>query len=109
MAETAPLGVERDDIVVVEWQDGKYAGKREPAVQARNIIEPKLVEVRPGTEVKIKMGKSASAKVWNTVFISKIGDDCLDDEPEMPPAKPSRMKKKPEVYYTRGDFALAYN
>ena len=59
------------------------------------------------------MGKSASAKVWNAVFISKIGDDCLDDEPEMPPemppAKPSRTKKKPEVYYTRGYFALAYN
>lgn len=99
MAEHA---LERDDIIVVEWQDGKYAGKRQPAVQARNIIEPKLVVIGPGTAVKIKMGKSASTKVWNAVFVSKLDElgGELDDEPKAPaPAKPPRTKKKPEVKY----------
>ena len=94
MAEHA---LQRDDIIVVEWQDGKYAGKRQPAVQARNIIEPKLVDIGPGTAVKIKMGKSASAKIWNAVFVSKLDElDELDDEAKAP-TKPPRTKKKPEV------------
>lgn len=72
--------LKKDDIVTVEWQDGRYAGKRQPAVQARNIIEPNLEEVRAGTKLKIKMGKSASAKVWNAVFVSRAVDKTEEEE-----------------------------
>lgn len=68
------LKIDKKDILVVEWRDGRYAGKRLPAVQARNIIEPPLGEIREGSMLKIKMGKSASAKVWNATFVGKASD-----------------------------------
>ena len=43
------------------------------------------------------MGKSASAKVWIAVFMSKLGNDELGEEakaPTKPPAKPPRTKTK---------------
>ena len=48
-------------------------GIKQPAVQAQNIVEPQLVQ--PGTVVKIKMGKYVSVKVWNAVFVGKLGDE----------------------------------
>ena len=75
MSEATSLQLERDDALIVEWQDGRYAGKTTPAVLARNIIEPNLRDISVGSQLKIKMGKSSSAKVWNAVFVGKKTED----------------------------------
>lgn len=92
--EAVPL--QKSDIVIVEWENGRYIGK--PAVQARNIIEPDLQHIRTGSKLKIKMGKSASAKVWNAVFIGKQTDDKhqIDVDMDVTPAESSKIVKKKE-------------
>ena len=65
----------KDDIIIVEWQDGRYSGRTVPAVCAQSIVEPNLDEIVSGTKLKIKMGKSAAVKVWNAVFLQKAEDE----------------------------------
>ena len=71
----------------MEWQDGRYAGKTVPAVRARTIVEPKLDEIISGTKLKIKMGKSAAAEVWNAVFLRK--EDAAQTESDVPASSTS--------------------
>ena len=100
MSETE---LKKEDIVIVEWQDGRYAGKRKPAVQARSIVEPNLGEISAGTKLKIKMGKSAAAKVWNVVFVGKAEDVREAETEDFPDAdtmtdKPKRARGKKTNY-----------
>ena len=101
MSETE---LKKEDVVIVEWQDGRYAGiKRKPAVQARSIVEPNLGEISAGTKLKIKMGKSAAAKVWNAVFVGKAEDVREAETEDFPDAdtitdKPKRARGKKTNY-----------
>ena len=58
--------------VVVKWTDEAYKERGEQAIPRRCIIDPKPEELAPGMPLRIKMGKSSSAKIWNAVYIRSV-------------------------------------
>ena len=65
-------------MVVVEWTDEPYVGKTQ-AILARTIIEPPLEQLKDGSQVRVKMGKSSSAREWKAIFRGTV-DDSIETE-----------------------------
>lgn len=60
--------VKRDTMVVVEWTNHpRYEGTQHDVV-ARTIVDPPIASLRVGDRVRVKMGKSAGARLWTGVF-----------------------------------------
>ena len=70
--------IQREQMVVVEWTDEPYVGKTQ-AILARTIIEPPLEQLKDGGQVRVKMGKSTSAREWKVIFQGTI-DDSIETE-----------------------------
>ena len=84
--------LQRDDIIVVEWQDGKYCKTASRSSTEHNRAQACGYRARYG-------GQNKNGEViWNAVFVSKLPqlNGELDDEVKAP-AKPPRTKKKAEV------------
>ena len=58
-------------MVVVEWTNEPYVGKMQ-SILARTIIEPPLEQLKEGGQVRVKMGKSASAWEWKAFFCGPV-------------------------------------
>lgn len=67
-------------MVVVEWTDEPYVGKTQ-AILARTIIEPPLEQLKDGGQVRVKMGKSTSAREWKAVFRGTVDDSIETERP----------------------------
>ena len=81
-------------MVVVEWTDEPYVSKTQ-AILARTIIEPPLEQLKDGGQIRVKMGKSTSAREWKAIFRGPVdesteratsetnaGDEGATKEPE---------------------------
>ena len=55
-------------LCVVEWIDPPHTGKRQ-TVETRCVV---LGKCEPGSAVKVKLGKSSSAKKGNGIYIGTI-------------------------------------
>lgn len=64
------------NLVVVEWKEERYEGIQQ-AVPRRCVLDS---EVQVGQKVRVKLGKSAGARVWSGIYLGGVyeqqGEQC---------------------------------